>query len=87
MVTCDSVVNTYLDNDAENQSHLCAEIIRRRVAQEIVTLCIMVKLWWWSKREYAYKNFILHTTDFVYILICYKLILSVFFNKYIWVFM
>ena len=32
------------------------------------------------------KIIVLHTTDFVFIFIPYKLILSVFFIKYIWVF-
>ena len=32
------VVSTYLDNDAQNQSLLCTDIMRRRLALEIVTL-------------------------------------------------
>ena len=40
------VIITYLDNKAENQSFLCAEIMGRRLAREIVTLCIWAKLSW-----------------------------------------
>ena len=45
------VISTNLDNDAETQSLLCAEIMRRCLAREIVTLCIGVKLSRCTKRE------------------------------------
>ena len=44
-------INSSLDNDAENQSLLCAEIMHSPLAWEIVTLCISVKLKWLTKRE------------------------------------
>ena len=38
-----AILNTCLDNDAENQSLLCTEIMRRGLAWITVTLCIRVK--------------------------------------------
>ena len=75
------VVNTCLDNDAENQSLLCTEIMRRGLAWITVTLCIRVKHSRWTKREYTYKNYRFAYNRLCLPLICYKLILSVFFIK------
>ena len=79
------VVNTHLDSDVENQLHLCTEIMCTCLAWEIVTLCIRVKLPRWCRNMHT-KIIILHTVNFVYIVICYKLIWIAFFIKYIWVF-
>ena len=79
MVTCDSVINTNA-NDAENQSLLCAEIMRRGLDGKWLH-CARVKLLQSGKR--IQKLSFCTKPDFVFILICYKLILSVFFIKYI----
>ena len=80
------VVSTYLNNDSENQLLLCIDIMRRHLAWEIVTLCIRVNLPQCKSGNMHTKIIVLHTTDFVYFVMRNKLILIVFFIKYVWVF-
>ena len=80
------VVNTYLDNDTENQSLLCTEIMRRRLVWE-KSHCISGLNFRCGQSENMHtKIIVLHTTDCVYVVMCYRLVLIVFFIKNIWVF-
>ena len=72
------VVNTSLDNDAEYQSLLYAEIMQKFSMGNSHTVYQGEPLAVESGNRHT-KIIILHTADFVYIVMHYKLILIVFF--------